>query len=115
LKQLQLIQILCINAPSAAAVAEHDAKAAGVNRIWRASDRANAPSSRAAAGFGRPEKADLAGPALYRAVTASMGGRFIARGGAVCRALAAAFEAAAAGIETPAERRSNLRLYLSAA
>jgi hypothetical protein len=66
-----LIQILCINAPSAAAVAEHDAKAAGINRILRASERAKATSNAAQGAFGRPKTADLGRLALYRVVTAS--------------------------------------------
>jgi hypothetical protein len=52
LKQLQLIQILCINAPGAAAVAEPSEKAAGINRISRHWYRAKAAAGRAAAGCG---------------------------------------------------------------
>jgi len=44
LKQLQLIQILSINAPNAAAAAEVAAKVPGVNRLWRAPDSEKAAS-----------------------------------------------------------------------
>jgi hypothetical protein len=39
LKQLQLIQILSVNAPRAAVTADVAAKALGVNRLWQASKR----------------------------------------------------------------------------
>jgi hypothetical protein len=55
LKQLQLIQILCINAPGVAAVADSGGKAAGINRIWWASDRAKAASILAAVPSGGPK------------------------------------------------------------
>jgi hypothetical protein len=44
LKQLQLIQILCINAPTAAALEQVAAKIPGVNRLRRASNTAKAAS-----------------------------------------------------------------------
>jgi hypothetical protein len=71
LKQLKLIQILCINAPGAAAVADRGGKAAGINRIWRAPDRGKAASIRAEAAFRGHKTADLGRPELYRVVTAS--------------------------------------------
>jgi hypothetical protein len=51
LKQLQLIQILCINAPGAAVTADVAAKASGVNRLWQASKREKAASDRADTAF----------------------------------------------------------------
>jgi hypothetical protein len=51
LKRLQLIQILCINAPSAAAPEQVAAKAAGVNRLWRTQDGAKAASGNADTAF----------------------------------------------------------------
>jgi len=51
LKQLQLIQILCINAPGAVAAAEVTAKVPGVNRLWQASQREKAASDHADAAF----------------------------------------------------------------
>ncbi|MBR1154255.1 hypothetical protein [Bradyrhizobium sp. JYMT SZCCT0428] len=51
MKQLQLIQILRINAPGAAAAAVVVAKAAGVNLIWRASERTKAVSGNADTAF----------------------------------------------------------------
>jgi hypothetical protein len=51
LKQLQLIQILCINAPRAAAPADVAAKVPGVNRLWLISQREKAASDRADAAF----------------------------------------------------------------
>jgi hypothetical protein len=55
LKQLQLIQILCINAPTAAAVADPGGNAAGVNRILQTSDRAKAPSNHVEGASGGPK------------------------------------------------------------
>jgi hypothetical protein len=51
LKQLQLIQSLCINALGAAVTADVAAKASGVNRLWQASQREKAASDRADAAF----------------------------------------------------------------
>jgi hypothetical protein len=47
LKQLQLIQILRVNAPGAAAAAFVIAKAAGVNLPWQAPERTKAVSGNA--------------------------------------------------------------------
>jgi hypothetical protein len=47
LKQLQLIQILCINLPNAAAAADVAAKVPGVNRVWQVSERVKAASGNA--------------------------------------------------------------------
>jgi hypothetical protein len=47
LKQLQLIQILCINPPGAAIAADVVAKAAGVNRLYQASKRRKTTSGHA--------------------------------------------------------------------
>jgi hypothetical protein len=47
LKQLQLIQILCINGQEAAAVADVCAKARRVNHLWQASDGVMAASAHA--------------------------------------------------------------------
>jgi hypothetical protein len=51
LKQLQLIQILCINAPAAAAAADVAANVPGVNRLWQASEREKAASGNADTAF----------------------------------------------------------------
>jgi hypothetical protein len=121
LKQLQLIQILCINAPGAAAVADPGAKAAGINRILRAPDRAKAASGRAEAAFGKAKTADLGRLALYRVVTASTSGALDlsrTRFGDALRVMRSRLTGGRirpAGIETPADRRSSDRLYLSAA
>jgi hypothetical protein len=47
LKQLQLIQILRINAPNAALAADVAAKVPGVNRLWQASKCEKAASGNA--------------------------------------------------------------------
>jgi hypothetical protein len=60
LKQLQLIQILSINAPYAAAAAYPGAKARGVNRLWQALKREKAASDRADAAF-EVEKSGILG------------------------------------------------------
>jgi hypothetical protein len=51
LKQLQLIQILCINAPNAAIAADGAAKVPGVNRFCQASEREKAASGNADTAF----------------------------------------------------------------
>jgi hypothetical protein len=51
LKQLQLIQILCINASAAAAAADVAANVPGVNRLWQASERETAASGNADTAF----------------------------------------------------------------
>jgi hypothetical protein len=51
LKQLQLIQILCINAPHAAVAADVAAKVPAVNRLWQAPKRKKAASGNADTAF----------------------------------------------------------------
>jgi hypothetical protein len=51
LKQLQLMQILCINAPNAAVAADVAAKVPGVNRLWQASKCEKAASGNADTAF----------------------------------------------------------------
>ena len=69
MKQLQLIQILRINAGSAAAVADVAANLRGVNRRWQAQDAAKAVSGNAdSAGKGR-EKLISRRLSLYAALT----------------------------------------------
>ncbi|MGH6642705.1 MAG: hypothetical protein ACRED3_08400 [Bradyrhizobium sp.] len=61
MKQLQLIQILGINAPHAAAVADVAAKVPGVNRLWQASECEKAASGNADTAFWGQEIGVLAG------------------------------------------------------
>jgi len=61
LKQLQLIQILRINARGAAALEQVAAKVPAVNRLWQAPDKPKAVSGNADTAFGRGKSVILEG------------------------------------------------------
>jgi mannose-6-phosphate isomerase-like protein (cupin superfamily) len=69
LKQLQLIQILRINAGSVAAVADVAANLRAVNRRWQAQDAAKVLSRNAASAFQARQNHKSRGLSLYAALT----------------------------------------------